>query len=374
MLEIENDNLKSQVNTVRHQYRELLSENESLKKEVFSYKERSLEAENDLRTSQMTMDKMQIEINQLREVLNRTEKLLDKERRKKAELMVQSPSSYAGTFEFSRTDNLQRTEDDYSERNYQSSRRNEQTYQSKRDKEDTQYRFKERDYSDKKPEYNVPDYRDKGSARKERETENRYSEYEAKKTYDSYQPSYRSNQQEISAKEPQRYKESGRQTRPFYVEEENSKSQNEERERRSRLPDNKVENKNERTNDYISKYEQQFQKIPNKNASSIIFGDLSLYNERQQPNRTSINKASTMDNQIAAGDYRGKATSPPRDKYATTLNPALKPTRGLLDWQEPQGVDNEAKNRRREGICFTDLMLINSLPSDQPYKKCSFRY
>ncbi len=357
MLEIENDNLKAQVNTTRHQYRELLSENESLKKEVYSYKERSLEAENDLRTSQMTVDKMQIEINQLREALSRTERLLDKERKKKAELMIQSPSSLNATVDFSRADH-QRYEEDYSTRdypepNYQSSRRYEAPYPTRKEKDETQYKPKERDYKDKKAEYVRDlgqDYPvDKGSGRKERETENKYSEYEAKKSYDTYQASYRSSVPESGSKDLQKNKAATYQPRtPFYVEEENSKNQNEERERRSRLPEKKNEPiKNERSPDYVSKYEQQFQKVSNKNSSSIIFGDPSLYNEKQPPARTSYNKTTPFDQ--AAGDFRGRVASPPKDKYSTIQNPALKPTKGLLDWQENTDADNDSKAKKREG-------------------------
>ncbi len=63
--------------TSRNQYRDLLNENEDLKKEAFRLKERSLEAENDSRTSGLKVDKLLGEIKQLREALHRTEETLD---------------------------------------------------------------------------------------------------------------------------------------------------------------------------------------------------------------------------------------------------------------------------------------------------------
>jgi hypothetical protein len=63
MTRIECDSLKNQLQNTTYQYRELLSENENLKRDLFNLKERSMDAENDLRTTKMTNEKLLKEIN-----------------------------------------------------------------------------------------------------------------------------------------------------------------------------------------------------------------------------------------------------------------------------------------------------------------------
>lgn len=77
MIAIENESLRSQLAITGNQYKDVLSENENLKRELFMLKERYMESENDLRTARMSNDKLVIEVKQLKDALGRLEGTLD---------------------------------------------------------------------------------------------------------------------------------------------------------------------------------------------------------------------------------------------------------------------------------------------------------
>ena len=77
MLRLELDNLNNQMGSSGKQYRDLLSENESLKKDALQQKEVQLETENELRNISLHNEKIVRELNQLKDVLFRTEQALE---------------------------------------------------------------------------------------------------------------------------------------------------------------------------------------------------------------------------------------------------------------------------------------------------------
>lgn len=76
-MNIEIDSLKSQNQNITQQYRDILAENEALKRELFALKERSMDAENEVRTTKMANEKITKEVHQLRDALHRTEENLE---------------------------------------------------------------------------------------------------------------------------------------------------------------------------------------------------------------------------------------------------------------------------------------------------------
>lgn len=77
LIAIENESLRNQLAITGNQYRDVLNENENLKRELFMLKERSMETENELRTARMSNDKLMIEVKQLKDALARLEDTLD---------------------------------------------------------------------------------------------------------------------------------------------------------------------------------------------------------------------------------------------------------------------------------------------------------
>ena len=77
MLRLELDNLNNQMGSSGKQYRDLLSENESLKKDALQQKEVQLETENELRNISLHNEKIVRELNQLKDALFRTEQALE---------------------------------------------------------------------------------------------------------------------------------------------------------------------------------------------------------------------------------------------------------------------------------------------------------
>jgi len=63
LLEIENDNLQSQTSSANHSYRDMLSENDKLKKDLYNMKEDCLDFESNWKSADRTIEKMRIEIN-----------------------------------------------------------------------------------------------------------------------------------------------------------------------------------------------------------------------------------------------------------------------------------------------------------------------
>ncbi len=77
LIAIENESLRNQLAITGNQYKDILSENENLKRELFMLKERSMDTENDLRTARMSNDKLMMEVKQLKDALFRLEETLD---------------------------------------------------------------------------------------------------------------------------------------------------------------------------------------------------------------------------------------------------------------------------------------------------------
>jgi len=93
MLRLELDNLNNQMGSSGKQYRDLLSENESLKKDALQQKEVQLETENELRNISLHNEKIVRELNQLKDALFRTEQALERERRKAGGAPIDRESS-----------------------------------------------------------------------------------------------------------------------------------------------------------------------------------------------------------------------------------------------------------------------------------------
>jgi len=72
-MKLENDGLKNQLRVMNGQYRDMLSENEHLKGEILRLKGNLLEVEGDWKTSQMNLDRANVEIRQVKEALKRAE-------------------------------------------------------------------------------------------------------------------------------------------------------------------------------------------------------------------------------------------------------------------------------------------------------------
>jgi len=74
---MECNSLRNQLDTMDSQYRELLAENDRIKRDHFYLKEKVLAAESEIKTLQMSLDKSQINADQASEALSRTEKALE---------------------------------------------------------------------------------------------------------------------------------------------------------------------------------------------------------------------------------------------------------------------------------------------------------
>ena len=77
--QIENSSLRDQLDAMESQYRDLLAENDKVKRDNFGLKERLLSAESEIKTLQLSLDKAEIDANQSAEALSRTEKALEVE-------------------------------------------------------------------------------------------------------------------------------------------------------------------------------------------------------------------------------------------------------------------------------------------------------
>jgi len=86
IMRLENDGLKNNLRVMNGQYRDMLSENEHLKGEVLRLKGNLLEVEGDWKTSQMSLDRANVEIRQIKEALKRTENAFERERDARSQL------------------------------------------------------------------------------------------------------------------------------------------------------------------------------------------------------------------------------------------------------------------------------------------------
>ena len=77
MLRLENESLRSQSKIMEEQYRDIFGENDYLKSEVLRLKESVMEVESNCKTSQMSLDRINVERKQLNEALKRTESALE---------------------------------------------------------------------------------------------------------------------------------------------------------------------------------------------------------------------------------------------------------------------------------------------------------
>lgn len=75
--QIENSSLRDQLDAMESQYRDLLSDNDKVKRENFGLKERLLAAESEIKTLRLSLEKAEIDANQTAEALSRTEKALE---------------------------------------------------------------------------------------------------------------------------------------------------------------------------------------------------------------------------------------------------------------------------------------------------------
>lgn len=345
MIQIENDNLKSQSSNMRSQYNNLMEENEDLKREAYSLKERSLEAENDYRAAQLQVDKMKSEIKQLRDALRRTEENLDRERKKKMELLSQQPA----TPEPERRD----YEEKYDRYNRDKDVR-EKEKERDRDSDDYQYKRGNRNqpteiYSqpnnipekDKvKPEKYGYDYKiTKSFERRDKSLDNDYSKYEANKNYDQYQAPTRTLEKPANK---------GPSQAPFYNDDPSSyKGRDNDRRDVSR----------DKSPDYVLKYEAQFEKFnKNQKVNNIFFGDPNADKPKQpnqnanQPNK----KPTAINNYVEERDIPPKigSTTPNLDKNANKSSiqyQVYRQTKGLLEWQENELDNKEVKAKKKDG-------------------------
>jgi hypothetical protein len=93
--------------------------------------------------------------------------------------------------------------------------------------------------------------------------------------------------------------------------------------------------KEDKALDYASKYERQQPPKQYKNASSIVFADPGV----QTPPKKNQNRISEQ------------------PKAQPQQNQNYRPTRGLLDWDEPPEMDAQTKAKRKEGI----IIIVNNL-------------
>ena len=73
----ENDNLREQLNNIQVQYKKLMTENEDLRGQVFEQKQILLDYEKRETNDSMTIEKLEIDFNQARGMLNKAEKNLE---------------------------------------------------------------------------------------------------------------------------------------------------------------------------------------------------------------------------------------------------------------------------------------------------------
>jgi len=74
---MEVNSLRDQLETMDGQYRDLLAENDRIKRDNFTQKEKLLSGESELKSLRMTLEKLQIDKTQASEALYRAEKALD---------------------------------------------------------------------------------------------------------------------------------------------------------------------------------------------------------------------------------------------------------------------------------------------------------
>lgn len=74
---MEINSLRDQLETMDGQFRDLLSENDRIKRDNFTQKEKILSTESELKSLRMTLEKLQIDKTQTSEALFRAEKALD---------------------------------------------------------------------------------------------------------------------------------------------------------------------------------------------------------------------------------------------------------------------------------------------------------
>ena len=73
----ENDNLKDQINNLQAQYKKLMNENEDLRGQVFEQKQILLDNEKKETSDTLIIEKLEMDFNQARNMLNKAEKNLE---------------------------------------------------------------------------------------------------------------------------------------------------------------------------------------------------------------------------------------------------------------------------------------------------------
>jgi hypothetical protein len=367
MIQIENDNIKNQNNNIRNQYSNLMEENEDLKRDTFNLKERSLEAENDFRAAQLQVDKMKSEIKQLRDALRRTEENLERERKKKMDLLSQQPV----------TPEPERR--DYEEK-YDKYNRDKETKEKEREKEAEDFQYKRGNRNQPAEVYSQPnnipekekvkpekfgyDYKISKTFdnRRDKSLENDYSKYEASKNYEQFQAPPR----DVGHKAPSQA--------PFYAEDQNTtKGRGKDKRDVSR----------DKSPDYVLRYEAQFEKFnKNQRTNNIFFGDQPV--ERSKPNQNQNNnqqsnnqqsnnqqnkKPTAINNYVDEKEFPPKvgSTTPNIDKNANKASiqyQVFRPTKGLLEWQEKEQDNFDIKTKKKDGklyfLLFNLQTIVNS--------------
>ena len=73
----ENDNLKDQINNLQVQYKKLMNENEDLRGQIFEQKQILLDNEKKETSDTLIIEKLEMDFNQARNMLNKAEKNLE---------------------------------------------------------------------------------------------------------------------------------------------------------------------------------------------------------------------------------------------------------------------------------------------------------